>query len=139
VFGNAEESDRDLPISFGAHITSQSLCPRETIMGTFGTGKWCESDGWSGIPRFDLNLHALMVQQVDTGTSMHSALPIMPEDRSRANCHWMRASRSPNEVLSLHHHSIGTAHAGDRDGNCGDFPHTPRADCHQLLGVAHGQ
>lgn len=90
MFGNAKHSDCDLPTSFGTRIASQSLRPRETIMSTFGTGKWCERNRWSDIPRLDLDLHALVTKQVDAGAPVNPAPPVMPEDRSRADCHRMQ-------------------------------------------------
>src|SRR5258708_24521281 len=90
MFGNTEQSDRNLSISSGARVASQSLCPHKTIMGPFGTGKRRESDGWSGVPRLDLDLHALVTKQADTGTPVNPATPIMPEDTSRAHCHRMQ-------------------------------------------------
>jgi hypothetical protein len=58
-------------------------------MGTFGTGRRCETGGWRSICRLDLNLHALVSKQVYTSTPIGSAFPIMPEDRNRADGHRM--------------------------------------------------
>jgi len=49
------------------------------------------------------------------------------------------AGRSPGAALPLPRHSIGIARVMDRGGNCEYWLHTPRAGCHRLLGVAHGQ
>jgi len=42
-------------------------------------------------------------------------------------------ARSPGAALLSPRHSIDIARAEDRGDNCECWPHTPRADCHQLL------
>src|SRR2546421_9966064 len=39
--------------------------------------------------------------------------------------------RSPGVAFWWHCHSIDTAHAEHRDGNCGCWRHTPRVGCHR--------
>jgi hypothetical protein len=44
-FWDPEQSDRHLASRGGTRIASQPLCPRETIMGTLGTGKGRRHNG----------------------------------------------------------------------------------------------
>lgn len=48
-------------------------------------------------------------------------------------------AHSPGAALPLLPHSIDTAHATDRDDDCGCWPHTRRAGSHQLLYGVHVQ
>src|SRR5215471_12753813 len=95
-------------------------------MGTLNTGKRRGGDSWRGsvqvISWLCLDLHALAAKQMDAGTPVHPATPVVPEERSRANRHRMRTSRSPGAALSSHCHAIDTAHVMDRDGSCGCWP-----------------
>ena len=83
---DAEQSDRYPSRSLGTGIASQSLCPGEPRMGTLCAGKGCRLDSQarsSGRP--DLDLDALPAQELDTGASVDSTTPILPEERRIPN------------------------------------------------------
>ncbi len=66
-------------------IANQSLDPRKAGMGALGAGEWGRRDvwsagGWAHAP-LHLNLDALGTNEVDTGTSMLSSAPVLPEKR----------------------------------------------------------
>ena len=48
------------------------------------------------------------------------------------------AGRSPGVALPWRCHSTGTARAANTGGNCGCWPHRPRAGSHRPLDAAHG-
>ena len=104
------------------------------IMGTLSPGKRRGSDGWSGrvraIPRLCLDLHALVAKQLEAGTPMNPATPVMPEEQNRRPL--AATARSSGATLPSPRHSIGTARAGDRNDNYGYWPHRPRAGYHRL-------
>ena len=66
-------------------IANQSLDPRKAGMGALGAGErgrrdvWSDG-GWAHAP-LHLNLDALGTNEVDTGTSMLSSAPVLPEKR----------------------------------------------------------
>jgi len=66
-------------------IANQPLDPRKAGMGALGTGErgrrdvWSDG-GWAHAP-LHLNLDALGTNEVDTGTSMLSSAPVLPEKR----------------------------------------------------------
>jgi hypothetical protein len=63
-------------------------------MGTLGTGNRHSRAGWTGrvhaIPWLYVDNHPLVAKQVDAGTSMNPATPVISEERSRADGHWMQ-------------------------------------------------
>jgi hypothetical protein len=66
-------------------IANQPLDPRKAGMGALGTGERSRRDvwsdgGWAHAP-LHLNLDALGTNEVDTGTSMLSSAPVLPEKR----------------------------------------------------------
>ena len=88
-------------------------------MGTLSTGKRRGSDGWSGrvwgLRGLCLDLHALVAKQLEAGTPMNPATPVMPEERSRTDDHWMqqhahlaRLCRRPAIPLALLAQGTGT-------------------------------
>jgi len=111
----AEQLDRYLSSGERVRIASQAFRPRETSMGTLGTGKRHGSDGESGLPRLDLDLHPLVAQELDAGPPMNPSTPVTPEDRSRTDHHWMqqhahltRLCRCPTIPLALLAQGTGT-------------------------------
>jgi hypothetical protein len=48
-------------------------------------------------------------------------------------------ARSPDAALPSQRHSIDEAFAAGRNDNCECWHHTPRADCHRLLGGVHAE
>jgi hypothetical protein len=63
----------------------QPLCPSETGMGTFGTGKRRGSEGWRSrvriLPRLHLKLDALGTKEVHARAPVYPSAPVMPEER----------------------------------------------------------
>ena len=74
----------------------------------------------------------LRAQELDTGTSIPPATPVMPQERSRANHERMQQHADLARLFG------GTARAEDRGGNFECWPHRPPADFHRLPGGAHG-
>src|SRR6266700_193021 len=58
---------------------------------------------------------------------------------SRTNDEWMQQHTHEGSTWRWPCHAIGTAPAEDRGGNCGCWPHTPRAGFHRLLCTALAQ
>ena len=118
---DAEQSDRHQSRSLGRRIASQSLCPGEPRMGTLCAGKGCRLDSQarrSGRP--DLDLDALIAQELDTGASVDSTTPVLPEERRIPNdqrmeqdahagsglrvslpCHWHCSRRGQGRQLRM--------------------------------------
>ena len=119
---DAEQSDRHPSRSLGRCIASQSLCPGEPRMGTLCAGKGCRLDSQarrSGRP--DLDLDALIAQELDTGASVDSTTPVLPEERRIPNdkrmeqdAHLARLARFAPLPLALLAQRAGaaTANAG---------------------------
>ncbi len=81
-----------------------------------------------GIPHLDV----LITHKLHTGASMLSAAPVTPEEGSRANNERVEQHTHEGSVCQWLCHSIDTARVEDRGGNCGCWPHTPRAGFHRL-------
>lgn len=71
-------------------ITRQSLCPCETSVGPLGARKWCGSDSAKSLLRLHLDLHAKVPKEVDAGPPMIPTTPVLPEEQSRTDDHWMQ-------------------------------------------------
>jgi hypothetical protein len=88
---DAEQSDRHPSRSLETYIARQSLCPGEPSMGTLCAGKGCGLDGRvrrSGRP--DLDLDALITQELDTGTSVDPTTPVTPQQWRLPHNQWMQ-------------------------------------------------
>ncbi len=63
-------------------------------MGTFGPGKRRRSDRERGrvhaIPSLCLDLYTLVTKEMDAGPPMIPPAPVLPEERSRTDDHWMQ-------------------------------------------------
>ena len=125
AFWDAEQSDCHPPSREGTCIASQPLCPRKPIMGTLGTRKGCRLDSEAdGGGRPDLDLDALMTQQLDARPSVVPTTPVTPLDGFGTNDHWMqqhahlaRFSSSATLPLTLLPERTGAATA---DAGCID-------------------
>ena len=108
-------------------------------MGPRCAGKGCRLDSQARrSERSDLDLDALIAQELDTGASVDSTTPVLPEERRIPNdkpmeqdAHLARLLRGAALPLTLLAHRAGTTTAAAS-------LHTPRAGFHRLLGVAPG-
>jgi len=74
---DAAQSNRHLTSYAGTRIASQSFCPRESIMGTLGTGKGHRHDGEAGGGGgIDLYHDTLLAQQLYARPSVGPTAPV---------------------------------------------------------------
>ena len=90
-FWNAKQPDRHPSSREGTRIASQPLCPRKPIVGALGTRKRRRFDREAGRSgRFDLDLDALMAQELYACTSVVPTAPVAPEQGHRADSERMQ-------------------------------------------------
>lgn len=80
VVRNAIQRDQRSALGRSAGIASQPLFPGQTVVGTLRTGK--DNRLFFGAPlgrRRGLYVHPLTAQQFSTGSPLHSARPVPPE------------------------------------------------------------
>ena len=130
-----EELDSDLPLGWRTRIASQALCPREQISAPAGHAKGSKAKargcpGWAGprhsSPRCVDHAQAAYRRVDALCGSSHARGGEQSQERAGGAAH------SPGEVCQWLCHSIDTARAEDRGGNCGCWPHPPRAGFHRL-------
>lgn len=85
VCWDTEKRDRDLSRSFWARIASKPLGPREARVRTLRPGEDRVRGGWRSGGRQQAHVEALVPHELDTGTSMFSAGPILPEQWCRTD------------------------------------------------------
>jgi hypothetical protein len=83
-----EELDADWPDGWRPRIASQTFCPRKPKVRSLRPRKDHRRRGGvalAGRVRCLLHLDVLIMHQLHAGSSMLSAAPVTPEERSRAN------------------------------------------------------
>lgn len=88
-YWDAEHANRDWPGGGTASIASQSLLKAETIPRTLGAREDDGRCGWRSGGRWrQAHLQALVPHELQAGTPMDSAAPVMPEERG--STYWER-------------------------------------------------
>jgi len=97
---NAEQLDPHARSLWRTSIASQSLVPREPIMGPLRTGKGRRRSRRGSLARlFHLHLHPLAATELDGSLPIVPATPILPEHGSRSNAEGMQQQTHPARLL----------------------------------------
>jgi hypothetical protein len=89
--------------------------------------------------RLHPHLQALASQQLHGRPSMKPPAPVTPEERGRPDHKGVQQHAHLARLRGGSALPLTLLPASDRGGNCGGFPHRPRAGCHRLLCAARGR